>query len=366
MAQICCNFRQLCYVFSIKMMEAIMNERNSKKPGIADYVVSRRRHKECFLDEIDRLIDWKPFEKLLRKKLSRVANAVGNPAYAPLPMFKILLLQRWYNLSDAAVEECLYDRLSFVRFVRLSLDHDQVPDSSTICRFRQSLLEKNVLKRLLDKLNHQLQRRGILVREGAIVDASVITSSRRPLKVIDILPEDREEDDDEASDVTISYSDDADAAWLRKGNRAYYGYKVHAATDSRDGFLLGGHVTPANHSDTQEFVDILDEIGPMPGGRIYADKGYSSQLNRHVLQARGLADGIMHKAARNRALNPAEKAANRQVSSVRSKVERAFGTLKRGYGFFRTRYLGVPKVELEFLLNAMAFNLKKAALKAAC
>lgn len=343
-----------------------MSERTSKKPGIADYVVSRRKHKECFLDEIDRLIDWKPFEKLLRKKLNRVANAVGNPAYAPLPMFKILLLQRWYDLSDVAMEECLYDRLSFVRFVGLSLDHDEVPDSTTICRFRQSLLDNNVLKRLLDKLNHQLEKRGLLVRKGAIVDASVVTSSRRPLKVIDIVPEDREEDENETPDVTISYSDDVDAAWLRKGNRAYYGYKVHAATDSREGFLLGGHVTPANRSDTQEFVDILDEIGPMPGGRVYADKGYSSQLNRHVLRARGLADGIMHKAARNRALSADQKAANRLISSVRSKVERAFGTLKRGYGFFRARYLGMAKVELEFLLNAMAFNLKKAALKAGC
>ena len=74
----------------------------------------------------------------------------------------------------------------------------------------------------------------------------------------------------------------------------------------------------------------------------------------------------MHKAARNRELTPSEKNANRQISSVRAKVERAFGTLKRGYGFHRARYLGRAKVELEFLLNAMAFNLKKAVLKAAC
>ena len=76
-----------------------MSERTSSKPGIADYVVARRKRKECFLDEIDRLIDWNPLEKLLRKTLKRVVNAVGNPAYSPLPMFKILLLQRWYNLS---------------------------------------------------------------------------------------------------------------------------------------------------------------------------------------------------------------------------------------------------------------------------
>lgn len=341
-----------------------MSERTSKNPGIADYVVARRKRKDCFLDEIDRLIDWKPLEKILVKKLKRVANAVGNPAYPPLPMFKILLLQRWYNLSDVAVEESLYDRFSFVRFIGLSLDHDEVPDSSTICRFRQSLVEKNVLKRLLDKLNQQLEKRGLLVREGAIVDASVVSSARRPLKVIDVLPQDRDEDSGEAPDVTVSYSDDADAAWLRKGNRAFYGYKIHAATDSRDGYLLGGHVTPANRSDTQELLEILNEIKPKPGSRIFADKGYSSQSNRETLKQRGLEDGIMHKAARNRALSADQKASNRLISSVRAKVERAFGTLKRGYGFFRTRYLGLAKVELEFLLNAMSFNLKKAVLMA--
>ena len=317
-----------------------MTERTSKKPGIADYVAAQRKHKDCFLDEIDRLIDWKPLEKVLRNKLKRVANAVGNPAYPPLLMFKILLLQRWYNLSDMAVEEALCDRLSFVRFVGLSLDHDEVPDATTICRFRQSLVVRTILKRLLDKLNHQLERQELLVREGIIVDASVVSSACRPLKVLDVLPEDREENSDDAPDVIINYSDDADAAWLRKGNRAYYGYNIHATTNSRDGFVLGGHATPANRS-----------------------MGYSSQLNRYVFQVLGLSGGIMHKAARNPELTPAERAANRQVSSVRLKMERAFGTIKRGYGFFRARYLGLAKVELEFLLYAMAFNLKKAVLR---
>ena len=185
-----------------------MTERTSKKPGIADYVAAQRKHKDCFLDEIDRLIDWKPLEKVLRNKLKRVANAVGNPAYPPLLMFKILLLQRWYNFSDMAVEETLCDCLSFVRFVALSLDHDEVPDATTICRFRQSLVERNTLKRLLNKLNHQLEHRWLFAREGTIVDASVVSSARRPLKVLNVLPEDREEDSGDAPDVTISYSDE--------------------------------------------------------------------------------------------------------------------------------------------------------------
>ncbi|MHC1712859.1 MAG: IS5 family transposase [Solidesulfovibrio sp.] len=230
------------------------------------------------------------------------------------------------------------DRLSFVRFVGLSLDHDEVPDATTICRFRLSLMERNILKRLLDKLNHQLERQGLLVRKGAIVDASVVSSARRSIKVLDVLPEDREEDSGDAPDVTVSYSDDADAAWLRTGSRAYYGYKIHAAMDSQDGFVLGGHATPANRSDTEEFVCVLGEIGVRAGESVYADKGYSSQLNRHVLAVRGLSDGIMHKAARNRELTLAEKVANRQVSSVRLKVERAFGTHKQPWFLFLYNY----------------------------
>jgi transposase, IS5 family len=205
-----------------------------------------------------------------------------------------------------------------------------------------------------------LERRGLLAREGAIVDASVVTSSRHPRKVIDILPEEREEKEVDVPDVTVSYSNDVDATWLRKGNRAYYGYKIHVATDSRDGFWLGGHATQANRSDTEKLPEVLDESGLRRGGFVYAEKGYCSHLNRHVLQARGILDGIMYKAARNRELSAAKKAANRMISGVRSKVERVFGTLKCGYGFLRARYLGRAKVELEFMLNAMAFNLKKA------
>ena len=186
-----------------------MAERAKKAPGIADYRVSLRKRKVTFLDEIDRLIDWKPLERLMNKRLKRCADAVGNPAYPALLMFKVLLLQRWYNLSDEAVEESLIDRLSFVRFVGLSLDDEQVPDSTTICRFRNNLLEKNLYKRLLDKLNHQLERGGVLVREGAIVDASVVSSARRPTKTLDLLPEDREEPDAEPG-ITVTYSDDTD------------------------------------------------------------------------------------------------------------------------------------------------------------
>ncbi|WP_051271542.1 transposase [Fundidesulfovibrio putealis] len=208
-------------------------------------------------------------------------------------------------------------------------------------------------------MNHQLERGGVLVREGAIVDASVVSLARRPTKTLDLLPQDRKKSEGEP-DVTVTYSDDADAAWLRKGNKAYYGYKMHVATDSRDGFVLGGHVTPANHSDVKELPRLLQDVPLPPGGVVFADKGYSSQANREQLVRNGFCDGIMSKAHLGLPLSRVERRVNLLISSVRAKVERAFGTFKRNYyHLFRARYLGQDKVALELHLVAMAFNLKK-------
>ena len=350
-----------------------MGNRFDKAPLLGDYLLGRRRTKKTFLDEINEIIDWKPIQTFLNKKLKRKANAIGNPAYPALPMFKILLLQRWYNLSDPATEQALLDRLSFIRFTGFSIE-DDVSDETTICRFRNGLIKLNILDKLLDMINSQIGKKGLLVREGAVVDASVVESQRKPRKVIDVMPEDRAEDEDtsetnDAEDgtppqgdpsVKISYSDDEDAAWLWKRRQAYYGYKIHVATDSRDGYVLGGHVTPANLSDTGEFERLVDSVRLRKGAYVFADKGYTSGRNRDVLHYRSLKDGIMDRGTRSGPLTQLEQMRNRLISSVRPLVERAFGTLKRGYNFTRARYIGIKKVEAELKLIAMAFNLKKA------
>jgi IS5 family transposase len=330
-----------------------------KKPlGVSDYAILKRRRKETFLDRIDRMIDWLPIERFLKKKLKREENAVGHPAYPALVMFKVLLVQRWYNLSDEATEDALVDRFSVNRFVGLSMDEKDVPDATTIGRFRNRLIERKIYEKLFVRLNRQLEGLGILVREGSIVDASVVSSARRPGNGGEQAPLDRAEDQSEAQ---AACPGDEDARWLKKGKKSYYGYKMHLATDQEDGFILGGHVTPANCADTTELIQVLDESQIEPGMRVYADKGYASLLNRHVLKVRGFKDRIMVKAAKNRKLTETEKDQNHRISTIRSRVERVFGTLKRTYGFHRARYVGILKVELEFFLNAMAYNLKKAA-----
>jgi IS5 family transposase len=336
------------------------------KPGVGflDLAVSHLKKARTFLDEVELVIDWLPVEKLLKKKLRRHKDAVGNPAYPPLAMFKVLLLQRWYNLSDQGMDDALADRISFRRFTGMSFDYD-TPDSTTICRFRNHLLERGMDVKLFNMLGEQLEKHGLIVKQGAIVDASIVTSSRRPRKIQIIEEGQGQEGEEQDIEVITRYSDDPDAAWTIKAGKPFYGYKVHAATDAGHGFIIGGHVTPANKSDTKELKDIVEESGISEGAMVFADKGYASTENRCDLEEGRITDGIMYKAARGRELTEPQKIMNRVISGLRFIVERAFGTLKKDYGFDRTRYIGCAKVKLEFMLDAMAFNLKKAALMVA-
>ena len=330
--------------------------------GLADFFAAQRRKRPNFLDAVDTMLKWDRIEKLLRKKLGRAEeNAVGVKAYPALVMFKVLLLQSWFNLSDEDMEYALHDRISFVRFTGFSLE-DETPDHTTICRFRNLLMEKKLLHKLLDEINAQLIRQGKLVKTGCAVDASIIPSANHPIKRVDIdvVPEDRKETENVKPAVSVSYSKDKNAAWTKKGQRYYYGYKIHVATDVRNGFVLSGHATAANVSDTGELAAVADGAKLAKGIRVYADKGYTSQKNSEALQERKLKDGIMSKASRNRKLSEREQHRNRLISSVRSIIERTFGTLKHIYGLSRASYTGVGKVEGEFLLCAIAFNLKKA------
>jgi len=337
-----------------------MGDTISTQMGFVDFMVSQRQTKSSFLDEVDRVVDWRPIEKILSRHYKKKVSADGRPAYPALPLFKMLLIQRWYNLSDPGLEEAVNDRISFLRFAGFSWENS-VPDETTICRFRNELGKRNLFEKLLEKINEQLQSRQLLVRSGTIVDAGLVSSARRPRKVIDVMPEDRKEEESAVpSDCKLRYSDDIEAAWVRKGNQPHYGYKMHMATD-RAGFVLGGHVTPANVSDTGELVTIVNGLDLESNAAVLADKGYSSAKNRGYLQDRGYTDGIMSRAVRGRSLTEDEKARNRSISKFRYVVEQTFGTLKRRYGLFRARYVGRSKTQAEFLLCSIAFNLRKAA-----
>ena len=341
-------------------------ERKTGIFGLADFVLAKNRRQATFLDGVIAIIDWKRIEKVLTRGLGR-SNEItaGAKAYPAIQMFKILLLQQWYGLSDQETEYAMLDRISFIRFVGLSLE-EPVPDHTTICRFRNTLVAKSLLQALLDEVNGQMERQGKLVKRGVAVDASIISSAARPRKQVDVdgVVCDREEAGSSSSaeniTVRVSYSHDSDAAWTKKGKNFYYGYKAHTSVDVDTGLVLVAQATPANYSDTGELESLVKASRLPAQSRVYADKGYTSAANSMFLKQHKCKDGIMHRAYRNRPLTERERNRNKLISKKRYIVERVFGTLKQRYDMARASYLGSAKLQGELLLSSLAYNLKRA------
>jgi transposase, IS5 family len=339
-------------------------ERAKSMFGIADFAVVNRK-RATFLDGVAAMIGWTRVEKLLKRGLGRTSEiAAGAKAYPAIQMFKILLLQQWYGLSDQEAEFAMLDRISFIRFAGFSLE-EPVPDHTTICRFRNALVEKKLLQPLLDEVNTQIEKQGKLVKKGVAVDASIITSAARPRKQVDVetVVHDREEAEQvppAQATMAVSYSHDSDAAWTKKGKSFHYGYKAHTSVDADSGLILSAHATPANYSDTGELEALVQGSRLPAKSRVYADKGYTSAGNRKLLKRHKCKDGIMNRAYRNKPLTERERKRNKLISKKRYIVERVFGTLKQHYGMARASYLGTLKVQGELLLASLAYNLKRA------
>jgi IS5 family transposase len=316
-----------------------MGQRRIGQLGLLDAAVSRRGGKRReVLDEIRVLLDWSAFERLLA--VIPVA-AKGEPSFPPLMMFKVLLLQRWYGLSDPAMEAALYDRLSFQRFAGLSLE-DETPDHSTIWRFRERLTKDGLIERLFAELSRQLDGRGLLIKQGTLIDASmVLSAARRPRK---------EEGPTSQTDPDARFGAD------NERHRFTFGYKMHVAVDRGSGLIRNGLLTPANIQD----VSMAAALIPSEAGTVYADRGYHSRALREHLQAQGFGDSVMRRGQRAKPLTPEEIERNHSIVPLRSPVEAVFGTLKRTYGFARMRYFNAARNLVAYLLACIAFNLKRS------
>lgn len=289
------------------------------------------------LVEIARLVDWAPIEKLV-DGLHRARR--GEPAYPPLVMVKVLLLQRWYGLSDPAMEEALADRLSFLRFAGFALD-DETPDHSTIWRFREALGKAGLETALFEEIMRQLGTRGLLVKQGTLIDASLVSSAARRPRF------------DEAK---ISPVDpDARFGTSNERGRFSFGYKLHVAADQGSGLVRRLVVTPANVQDVSAAPDVL----PDAAGRVHADRGYASKRFSAHLASRGFGDCVMRKGQPGRPLGASEVARNHAISLVRQQVERVFGTMKRSYRLARMRVHGLRRVRVDLTFFAIAFNLRR-------
>lgn len=342
-----------------------------KKPRftLIDSIAPRiQTRKALFLRKMEQLVDWHALSGVMAGAYaSRVsmADAAGRPAYPPILLLKMLLLETWYGLSDTEAEEFALDSLTARQFLGLSLE-DRVPDHSSLSRFRARLLSLALYAPLLAEVNRQLEAAGVIVRTGAILDASILETPRRPhRKPRYVVADDREPNQtpgdragEEGYHAMLRAEQpgvDPSARWaIKRGPR--FGYKRHTVTDP-EGFVLGETVTPANVPDTLQFAEALGRIALPAGARVYADKGYDSQANRAYLAARGLRDGIMRRKPRGEGMRESAKRRNRLISGVRGRVELAFAGIKRWFKSGQCRYVGLARTRGQCALEAMALNL---------
>lgn len=293
------------------------------------------------LDGVEALIDWSEIETLL----STVHNKVkGEKAWPPLMMFKALLLQSWYDLSDPKLEKQLARDLLFKRFVGLGLS-EGVPDHSTLWHFRNLLESEGHYDELLACLNEQLKNKELIIRTGevSIIDASVIEAKQcRPNK-----------------DKQGNTTQDQEAGYnVKKGsdgkNKATYGFKVHMNVEE-DGFIKKHSMTAGNVHDSNEFETLFTGTERAA----YADSAYKSKTHDELLKTRHIDNCITERAYRNKPLTKEQTRHNRIHSGTRSIVERVFGVLKLHYGMPKARYLGIDRNRARIGVMGFAHNLKR-------
>lgn len=290
------------------------------------------------LDRLKSLVKWYRLEKLIAHL--RDEGTPGRPGYPVLVLLRALLLQSLYGLSERELETALSDRLSFKRFCGLGLE-ETVPDHTVLNRFRNRLTEEGLLEKLFAELDRQLEKAGVILKRGTMLDATLIdTVSRRP------------------SDEQPSNDPDARFAKRQGKSGSTFGYKAHMGVDEGSGLIRAVITTPANVNDTVPADDLIrgDERA------VWADAAYDTHARRARLKAEGKKPRICRRPNKHHPeLPPRLKRYNRLIARRRAAVETTFATLKCRMRLTTIRYVGLAKAKAQVLMAAIAFNMRRWA-----
>ena len=308
------------------------------------------------LSRLAAVIDWEGFRPLLEQALVKPAKGPGGrPANDPLKMFKLLVVQRYYNLSDEQTEYQFSDRLSFQKFAGWTVA-DKVPDANTIWDFREALVQAKVFEQLFEHFARQLQTRGLLAQAGKLVDASFVDVPRQR--------------NTRAENATIKAGGvpeawaavpakppqkDVDARWTKKNAEVHYGYKNHVKADAKSKLIECYAVTDASVHDSQK----LAELVATADGAVYADSAYRSAAAEAMLAQKQVTSQIHERAYRNRPLSDEQKASNRQKSKIRARIEHVFGFMSQSMKGFYLRYIGRRRNAAAIGLINLIYNLAR-------
>lgn len=327
-------------------------ERIAKLDGLGDPLV-----------KIAKVVDWERFRPALDRafRKPRKSNA-GRKEYDRVLMFKVVVLQQLYNLSDEQVEYQIRDRYTFGRFLGLHQE-DRVPDARTIWRYRERLKSSGAMEPLFAELGTQIEEQGYIARKGQIVDASIVQAPRQRNTREDNakvkggeVPEDWSKNKRRHKDV--------EARWTRKHGVSCYGYKNHISMDRKHGLVRGWEVTDAACHDHRVFEQVLDRTNT--SGEVWADSAYRSREHERLLKAGGWRSHIYRKAYRNRPLSERSREANRKRSKVRATVEHVFAH-QQAMGGKWVRTVGLARARVKIGMMNLVYNIRRLAwLKANC
>jgi IS5 family transposase len=317
--------------------------------------VAKLQEKKPVLKRLADSIPWESFRPLLDKGYAheRKSNA-GRKRIDPLILFKMLVLQQLFNLSDLELEFQVNDRRSFEEFVGLGV-MNSIPDATTVAFFRDRLLKAGVIEELFEMFESYLRSQGLQARGGQIIDATLVPvpkqrNTREENEEIKAgrLPEGWDKNPDRLRQK------DLDARWVKKNDINYYGYKNSICIDVDHGFIRRYAVTPANIHDSQMLPRLLDPENEHDF--VWADSAYSGECFADLLSLGGFESLIHEKGARNHPLSDEAKKMNRVKSAIRTCVEHVFGCMTMSMGGKLTRKIGLERTEVWWGLKNLTFN----------
>ena len=308
------------------------------------------------LERLNETIPWEAFRPVLSKAHNKQRKSkAGRKPYDSLLLFKILILQSLYNLSDEQMEYQIRDRLSFMRFLELRME-DKVPDATTVWLYRERLVELGLLDTLFKRFAAYLDAEGYQAKKGQIIDASIVE-----------VPKQRNDRDEnrriKEGEVPEDWSDakrrqkDVQARWTKKHGKSYYGYKNHIGIDRKNKLIRQFKVSDASVHDSQVLDEIVDPENS--GADLWADSAYRSEETEVVLKAAGYRSQINFKGSRNKALTEWQQECNRMRSRVRARVEHVFGYQQNSMGGKFVRTIGIARAGFKIGMMNLTYNLMR-------
>lgn len=286
---------------------------------------------EKFLKEMNAVIPWNKLVNMIKPFYTHAET--GRKRKHLTMMLKIHFLQHWYNLSDPEMEDAIYDRNSFQKFLEIDMMKEKAPDETTILNFRHLLENYGLAERMFNKVNRMFEEKGLLLKQGTITDATIIVAP--------------------SSTKNASGKRDPEMGSTKKGNNWYFGMKAHTGTDKESGLVHRLEVSNASVHDSVLFEDLLHGEEK----EVYGDKAYHNSEKSQRFREKGIQWRVHQRAGRGKKLTRRQEERNNKLSSVRWKVEKPFFYIKHLWGYRKVRYRGLYKNKVRLYIGFMLTNL---------